>query len=277
MNSEQIRSFLALCGTLNYTRAGQQIHVSQSVVSRHIAQLEDEFGFPLFIRTKHSVSITESGIIMQRYFLGMNESLKTAVTRASRVALPGPNGISVRLLDLFNNSAVIKAMDEMPRTEFYLERYSTPTRAEDLLSGFYDMGIAYKDALDDDSELSYKELFNAQDMLVSSASFTHPKRGMATLYLVDSEARDEDMMTEERARKLELDQYQLVYLPNLSSVLTAVENCMGYAVLKDFSLPYLSFEYNATPLDSYQSIGLAWVDDPRRPHVGHFASLCGKE
>lgn len=274
MNSQQIRSFLSLCGTLNYTRAGQQIHVSQSVVSRHIAQLEGEFGFPLFIRTKHSVSITQAGVIMQQFFLGMNDTLQEAITRAARVALPGPNGISVRLMDMFDNSPIINAMRETPRTEFYMERFSTPTKAEDLLGGSYDMGVAFKDAVADEPELAYKEFFNSQDVLVCSANYSHLHRGMPTLYLVASEMKDPDNITEERAEKLELNLYQLVYLPNLSSVLVAVENGMGYTIMKDFSLPFLGFEHTDTPLDSYQSIGLAWVNDPRRPHIAKFAEMC---
>ncbi|MCC8357649.1 MAG: hypothetical protein LJU34_07475, partial [Oscillospiraceae bacterium] len=94
------------------------------------------------------------------------------------------------------------------------------------------------------------------------------------LYLVASEMKDPDNMTEELAEKLELNLYQLVYLPNLSSVLVAVENGMGYTIMKDFSLPFLSFEHTDTPLDSYQSVGLAWVDDPRRPHIAKFAEIC---
>ena len=42
-----IREFLRLCETKNYTRTAEELYISQSVLSRHIAALEGEPGVQL--------------------------------------------------------------------------------------------------------------------------------------------------------------------------------------------------------------------------------------
>lgn len=46
-------------GTLVET--AEQLHISQSTLTRGMQRLEEEFGVPLFVRTKNSISFTEAG------------------------------------------------------------------------------------------------------------------------------------------------------------------------------------------------------------------------
>jgi LysR family transcriptional regulator, cys regulon transcriptional activator len=51
-----------LANGLNVTRAAQQVHATQPGVTKHIRQLEDEFGCRLFVRQKNRfVALTEQG------------------------------------------------------------------------------------------------------------------------------------------------------------------------------------------------------------------------
>ena len=44
MEMQQVRYFVALAGTLNFTRAAEQCNVSQPALTRAIQQLEHELG-----------------------------------------------------------------------------------------------------------------------------------------------------------------------------------------------------------------------------------------
>ncbi len=61
MTTERIYEFIALSQTLNFNKAAQQLFMTQSVLSRHIKELEDEVGFKLFIRNTRNVALTEAG------------------------------------------------------------------------------------------------------------------------------------------------------------------------------------------------------------------------
>jgi len=57
----QIRYFLAVCETLNFTRAAEACNVSQPSLTRAIKGLEDELGGPLFRRERNNTHLTGLG------------------------------------------------------------------------------------------------------------------------------------------------------------------------------------------------------------------------
>ena len=61
MDFDKIRFFLTLAETLNYTKASEELYISQSMLSRYIKSIEDEMGIKLFTRNTHGVSITPAG------------------------------------------------------------------------------------------------------------------------------------------------------------------------------------------------------------------------
>src|SRR5690349_10492157 len=62
MEMHQIRYFLAVSQTLNFTRAAEQCHVAQPSLTRAIKQLEEELGGLLFRRERGLTHVTELGM-----------------------------------------------------------------------------------------------------------------------------------------------------------------------------------------------------------------------
>lgn len=56
-----IRAFLAVAKHSNFTRAAQELHVSQSALTVQIQQLEETLGVKLFDRNKRRVALTDAG------------------------------------------------------------------------------------------------------------------------------------------------------------------------------------------------------------------------
>ena len=67
MELRHLRYFDALAEALNFTRAAQRLHVTQSTLSHQIRQLEDELGYPLFDRTTKKVAMTEAGELLREF------------------------------------------------------------------------------------------------------------------------------------------------------------------------------------------------------------------
>lgn len=63
MNSQQLKCFLAVAENLNYAKAAQELYLTQPTVTHQINSLENELGVRLFYRTKHTVSLTQEGMI----------------------------------------------------------------------------------------------------------------------------------------------------------------------------------------------------------------------
>ena len=61
MQLHQLIYFVTVSKTLNFTKAAEQLYVSQSSLSTQIANLEEELGCQLCIRTTRSVQLTAAG------------------------------------------------------------------------------------------------------------------------------------------------------------------------------------------------------------------------
>ncbi len=68
MTIDQIRYFLELSVTLNYSQAAEHLYVSQPSLSRQIQNLEDDIGIKLVNRNRQSVSLTPAGIAFKKEF-----------------------------------------------------------------------------------------------------------------------------------------------------------------------------------------------------------------
>lgn len=66
MELRVLKYFLAIAREENFTKAAQQLHVTQPTLSRQIAQLEEELGATLFVRSNHNIILTEDGMILKR-------------------------------------------------------------------------------------------------------------------------------------------------------------------------------------------------------------------
>lgn len=66
MELRVLNYFLAIAREENFTRAAEQLHVTQPTLSRQIAQLEEELGVELFVRSNHNIILTEEGMILKR-------------------------------------------------------------------------------------------------------------------------------------------------------------------------------------------------------------------
>ena len=89
MNLQLLRTFLSVRKHLNYTRAGEELFLSQPAVSRQIKQLENEFGVKLLEQLGKSLRLTKAGqtlVVESEMLLGAMERTKEAVQAHSSVA-----------------------------------------------------------------------------------------------------------------------------------------------------------------------------------------------
>lgn len=64
MELRQLRYFAKAAETLNFSDAAKSLNIAQSSLSQQVKQLEDELGTQLFIRSSHSIRLTEAGEVM---------------------------------------------------------------------------------------------------------------------------------------------------------------------------------------------------------------------
>lgn len=85
----QLTVFEAVARHLNYTRAADEMYLSQPAVSMQIRQLEDAVGLPLFERLGRKIHLTEAGRELYYYAQAIDRQLKEA--EEVQAALKGLN------------------------------------------------------------------------------------------------------------------------------------------------------------------------------------------
>lgn len=81
----QLRVFVSVAETLNFTRASEQLSIGQQAVSKTIGQLEAELGVELFERTTREVRLTRAGRSLLEDAPRIIEMSDAAFARASEV------------------------------------------------------------------------------------------------------------------------------------------------------------------------------------------------
>lgn len=66
MDIRILRYFLTVAKEQNFTKAAEQLNITQPTLSRQLASLEEELGTTLFIRGSRSITLTETGILLKR-------------------------------------------------------------------------------------------------------------------------------------------------------------------------------------------------------------------
>jgi len=145
MELYQIRYFLALCETLNFTRAAERCNVSQPSLTRAIKNLEDELGGALFRRERRLTHVTELGRLMRPHLQQVysstlsakEEALKFGALEKASLRLGIMCTVSpVRLLRL------IALLDErIPNLDLFLREAKGSVLVEEMMQGEIDVAI----------------------------------------------------------------------------------------------------------------------------------------
>ena len=66
MELRLLRYFLTAAKEQSFTKAAEQLHITQPTLSRQMAAFEEDLGITLFIRNGKKISLTDEGILLKR-------------------------------------------------------------------------------------------------------------------------------------------------------------------------------------------------------------------
>jgi DNA-binding transcriptional LysR family regulator len=138
-----LKGFEAAARLLSFTKAGEELHLTQSAVSRQIQELEDQLGVSLFQRRHRSLVLTDAG---QQVFSAAAQVLATmrAVTDRVRASSGGRRVLSVTTMASFASLWLVPRLAAFARDHPGVDvRIATEPRMQDLEREGLDVGIRY--------------------------------------------------------------------------------------------------------------------------------------
>lgn len=160
MRIEQIEIFLELAKELHFWKTAEKIYITQSALSRQIQALEEELGFPLFIRNKRTVKLTSAGEFMRDEWKRMLEEIGNVHRQAKQISrgeigtirIGHPGSVSYSFLP----DLLAKTSAGYPNLKFELIEISAIDLDRALLN--YKVDIGFNRDLPRNEQLSFKLL-----------------------------------------------------------------------------------------------------------------------
>ena len=112
VNLFQIKLFLSIAETRNFSRTAELMHMEQSTLSRRIAVLEQELGFPLFKRETRPVQLTEEGIMLHDRWRALLEGYESALSQVYAKRERSQDSLTVCVIDSGNQLSSIPALGQ---------------------------------------------------------------------------------------------------------------------------------------------------------------------
>lgn len=143
MELDQLRYFLQVAQRGNFTRAAQDLMISQPALSRSIQKLEEELGQPVFERKSRSVCLTDAGTLLQGralQILRLIEETKAEITddgQSGRVRI----GAIPTIAPYFLPELLRSFSTEFPKASLIVQENTTDVLLKCCTQGEIDLAI----------------------------------------------------------------------------------------------------------------------------------------
>lgn len=137
-----LKGFEAAARLLSFTKAGEELHLTQSAVSRQIQELEEQLGAPLFHRRHRALALTDAG---QQFYPAAAQVLATMRAATDRLrARSAQKVLSVTTTPGFASLWLIPRLAAFTRAHAGVEvRITADVRVQDLERDDVDVAIRF--------------------------------------------------------------------------------------------------------------------------------------
>ena len=136
MEIYQIRYFLAMCKTLNFSKAAEMCHVSQPALTRGIQKLEEELGGILFRRERNLTHLSDFGHLLMPQLERIMTDTESVRTTASEFLTLDKASINLGIMCTIGPARFIGFLENFRATKPGVELSlieGVPSRLSDMI------------------------------------------------------------------------------------------------------------------------------------------------
>lgn len=145
MDIRQLKYFIAVANTRNFTRASEQLHIAQPPLSRQIQLLEQELGVQLLLRNSRPLRLTEAGRVFYEQALQITNRLDQLKSTTQQIGLNQRQTLSIGFVasTLYGGlpALVRKLRQHYPDLDIQLVELTSMQQITALKSGRIDIGF----------------------------------------------------------------------------------------------------------------------------------------
>lgn len=244
INFQQIKYFITLAETLNFTDASKILYISQPGLSKQIYTLETELGFKLFIRDKRSVELTVEGEALYKDWSILLKMYDSSVYNAKVLGQKAIGNLRIGCTDTFNLDDFLPKIIEnfqksYPNIHIEVSSHSFKTMREKLISEEMDIIFTPYFELEDLPDVDWVKVLDVT--LGISVPRSNPLSNLDVITMDDLKDQTFIMVSpseshsgvEKTLRFLKKSGFQpknIQYVSNVSSLVLALKSGLGVAM-----------------------------------------------
>ena len=145
LNFELYKIFYHAATQMNFSKAAEVLHVTQSAVSQAIKSLETQLGVLLFHRQSRNVTLTYEGEVLFQHVEKAFHFLRSAENAMQSIKSLDEGIINIGASDTITRHFLIDSIkafhSEYPRVKISIHNRPSPRSVEKLLSGELDLAV----------------------------------------------------------------------------------------------------------------------------------------
>ena len=230
LDTDQLRSFLAIVDTGSFTKAAERVHKTQSAVSMHVRRLEEQLGCALFVKHGRGTRLTAEGESLIDFARRIVHIEAGAVAALSRRGLRGAArlGIPDDYAETYLADILARFTRRHPLVEVSVSCEGSVELAQAVSAGALELAL-----VTDHPGLHGFELLCEQPLVWAASDRFHVDAGAPVPLALGSvsclwrRAADEALTDCERATR------GLVFSKNFSAIRTAVAAGLAATILPE--------------------------------------------
>ena len=185
MDINQLKCFISVAQTLNFSEAARRNYVSQSTVSRYVGDLEKEFGVKLFERSHRDVVLTNEGKALLPYAVEIVDNLKKAKNTIKQIQCGGQGrliiGCDITSL-LFPSKCIAEFSKKYPNITVEVRQMDYSEHNNDIENGEYDFCFMPRDMVPESSNIDMLVTHSEQLVIVANENCNLPKQEKLSIH-----------------------------------------------------------------------------------------------
>ena len=278
MTQSQITYFLAVARHLSFSKAAEELYVSQPAVSKQISLMEEELGFSLFDRTRQGTQLTQSGIIFQEMFDRCTQLYQHALESARRVNNTIQGEVRIGCVEGWDLSEFYPHLfdffsENYPNVKLHLAGYNFDSMFSALCHGHVDVIITLANALKAKQGITSYKLTDVNGILLYSAR--HAKAHKPDLCPDDFADEPFYVTAPDSGKELQSQSFidalgghftpRVELLPTLSSVFMKLQSGRGVIFSNDWMMAKNNPLFSYLSLNIKRTVNVAWMTDNESP------------
>ncbi|WP_334076703.1 LysR family transcriptional regulator [Paenibacillus sanfengchensis] len=160
MNIQQLKCFVSLAETLNFSTTAEKLNLTQPAVSHNIKSLENELGITLFVRNKRTVNLTIAGHSFYEDLEGLLFRLDQSIKKAQRLSEKYESTLIIGYTETvfeknFLPDLIKRFKEQYPQIQIQLKKSNLTREKEDLLNQKFDIVFTTEDNLGKDTDFCF--------------------------------------------------------------------------------------------------------------------------